>query len=384
LAALALVLAATACGDDDDVAATTTARQVETTAPAGSTGSTTAPAASEAETTGASAPTTGEAGTTAAAGTPAPIPLPQRTKLTAAILAQGVEAYSELLLADYFAEFEKENLEVNIVNLPSSDTLVGLISGDIDVTPSGYQANVFNAVQSGNDLAFVAPLQVPPDASHLGMWVRSDLVGDDGKFDPCEFKGRSVSFGGSAGLAATSSWWMSEYLAQCDLTVKDIQLSTLGGPDMLLALKSGALDAAFLFDPLWVQAEQEGFAKLVVPQPRVALGGYLFGSLRSEHPEVVEAFVRALLRTTRTYLQGDYHKDPKVPAALVKTLGVPEATVSGGLSSVFDPEMPIDQSPIVPMQQVWIDVGGILNYQTPVPAEHFFDTKFLDKVLTQK
>jgi NitT/TauT family transport system substrate-binding protein len=213
------------------------------------------------------------------------------------------------------------------------------------------------------------------------MWVRDEIVGDDGEMDPCEFEGLTVSFGGTAGFAGTASWWLSEHLADCDLTVADVELSTLGGPDMLIALETGAIDAAFLFDPLWVQAEEGGYAQLVVPQPRVALGGYLFGSLRSERPEVVEAFVRAIARTTRTYLQGDYHADPEVLAGLVETLGVPEETITGSLPLVFDPDLPMDTSPLVPMQEVWMGVGGILEYDEPIAAEELFDLTFRDAVL---
>ena len=382
VAALALAATAAACGDDDDDAAdpATTAAAADTTAAAAAT---TAGGASATTAAGGTSATTAAAAGDAAPGTPAPQPLPEKKKLTASLLAQGVEAYAALHLARHFGEFEKENLEVEVTNLPSSDTLVGMISGQISTTPSGYQANVFNAIQGGSDLKWVSPLHVPPDDSRLGMWVRTDLVGDDGKFECSEFKGKSVSFGGTAGLAATSSWWMSEHLAQCDLTVLDLTLSTLAGPEMLIALESGSLDAGFLFDPIWADAEREGYAKLIVSQPRVALGGYLFGTMRDEEPEVVEAFVRAIMRTTRTYLQGDYHQDPDVVAGLVETMGVPEETITGGLSLVFDADLTFDPSPIVPMQEVWIGVGDILTYDTPMPADDLFDLRFIDEVLTQ-
>lgn len=308
--------------------------------------------------------------------------LSERHSLRAAVPVGGIESFAPLYLADEMGVFDQENLDVEIVVLPAPDILTEIMRGSVDVYPVGYQANVFNAVNAGNDLAFVAPVHTPPEASKAGMYVRSELVGDDGKFEPCEFKDKTVSFGGAAGFAATSAWWFNDYIAQCDLTLNDVKLSTIGGSDQLIALENGGLDAAFLFDPLWGQVEEDGIAELAILAPKVALGGYLMGDLRQEEPEVAAAFVRALQTTIEKYLQGDYHQNSEVRAALIKAMGITEAAMDSGVSLEFNPDMQIDTAPIIPMQQVWLDVGGILQYDTPIEPSRIIDSQVLANAST--
>jgi NitT/TauT family transport system substrate-binding protein len=307
--------------------------------------------------------------------------LTERTSLRVAVPVAGIESFAPVYLAKDLGVFEAENLDVEIVVLPAPDILTEVIRGNVDVYPVGFQANVFNAINAGNDLAYVAPVHTPPEASDAGIYVRTELVGDDGEFEACEFEGKSVSFGGAAGFAATAAWWFSDFIAECDLTLNDIELSTVGGAEQLIALESGGLDAAFLFDPLWSQAVADGSAELVVLGPKVALGGYLMGSLRTERPDVAAAFVRALHTTIETYLQGDYHSDPEVRAALISALGVPESAFDAGVSLEFDPSLQFDTSPIVPMQEVWIGVGDILQYDTPIEPERLIDPTVLAAAL---
>src|SRR5690606_12292607 len=106
-----------------------------------------------------------------------------------------------------------------------------------------------------------------------------------------------------------------------NLTLKDIDISTLTGPDVLVALENGSIDGGFLADPTWADPDQRGYAKLVVPFGTFSVNGYMMGKLRTEQPDVAKAFIRAMVRTSRTYLQGDYHNDPEVRAKLLEIMG---------------------------------------------------------------
>jgi NitT/TauT family transport system substrate-binding protein len=318
-------------------------------------------------------------------GTPAPQPLAEHTKITASIPFAGVEAFVQLPLAVEMGEFAKENLEVDIATIPPPDALVQLQSKRLWVTPAGIGAGMLNAISAGSDLALMGSLSgfTGLPTSKGGFWARSDLVGPDGKMDPCSFKGKTVSFGGPAGLSATNTLYFSEYIKKCHLTVLDVTVSPVGGPDLLAALQNGSVDVGYLSDPIWKDPDTKGYAKLVIPFGTDATGGYVMGPLRKDHPEVAAAIMRALVRTTRTYLQGDYHKDPKTRAALIKVLGFPESTLDATPSLPFDPDMRFSPRFVTdvaePLQDIW-RAAKLLSFNSNLPSDRYLDLSVLDQV----
>jgi hypothetical protein len=71
-------------------------------------------------------------------------------------------------------------------------------------------------------------------------------------------------------------------------------------------------------------------------------------------------------------------------AALVKTLGLPEATIAAGPSQVFDPNMVTNPKPIIELQLAWLDVGGILTYSKPINPSRVYTDKFVKLALAGK
>src|SRR5438477_5324539 len=244
--ATAPLLALSGCGDSSKSSSTPTAAVTTTTRV-------------DAATTTAK-PATGP-------GTPAPKPLANRVKIIATVPLNGIEAFAQVPLAKEMGEFDKENIDVDIQILGTTDALVQLQSKKIWLTPAGISAGMLNAISAGSDLALVGSLSGfnGPPTSLGGFWARSALVGPDGKMDPCAMKGKTVSFGGPSGLSATNTLYFANYVKSCNLTIQDVKLSTLGGADLLAALQTGSVDIGFLSDPTWKDPADKGYAKLVIP-----------------------------------------------------------------------------------------------------------------------
>jgi NitT/TauT family transport system substrate-binding protein len=288
-----------------------------------------------------------------------------------------------MMLADKLGEFQKENLKVDISVIPVPEMTALLTSGGIDVAPLGANAGPLNAISSGSNLAIVAAMPTFRPDSKQGIWAKSSLVPATGSMDPCKFKGLTVALG-SASYSNTVSLPLSKFLAQCNLTLQDIKVSTLTGPDVLIALQNGSIDAGFLADPAWADPDQKGYAKLVVPFGTFSVNGYMMGKLRTDKPDVAAAFVRALVRTSRTYLQGNYRADPAVRAALLDIMGTTPALLDASLPLVFDPDLRYKNSAdAVEVQKVWIAAGNILSYKEPLPKEKFLDETVLNRVLAE-
>ena len=76
--------------------------------------------------------------------------------------------------------------------------------------------------------------------------VRKDLI-DEGKVKtPCDLKGRKI---GVASVQSGAEINVALALAQCNLTVKDVELMVMTFPDIVVAYKNKAIDAAFQAEP---------------------------------------------------------------------------------------------------------------------------------------
>jgi NitT/TauT family transport system substrate-binding protein len=312
--------------------------------------------------------------------------LPKSTKVVIAIPTAGLESYAPLLLAKDLGEFGKEGIDVQVTNVDEANARVLLQSGGVDVAPLSLSAGVFNQLAAGSDIRMVAGLVSFPTTSQAGIWARSSLFDSSGKPDVCKFKGRTIAVGGPSGLGGTGTLAVAKLLSACQLTAKDIRVSPLTGANAVTALQAGAIDAAVLYDPLYRTFQQSGVAKAAETfyTPGGAFdglpaAGIFMGPRRHTDPAVTDAIIRAVARTDRTYLQGDYHHDPKVRAALTKTLGVPDAYFDATPSLLFDPNLAFKLTSVDALQRTWLDIGGLLTYtrlMTPTqiadygPANH--------------
>lgn len=376
LAAGALVLAA--CGGDDDGGDSTTvpatsATTAASTAPETTTGAdTTVPGDS-------TSPTTGGATTAPSAGDPlAPQPLaePYTIKMTVPV---RVEVFAQPMLADFFGELEKENLKLEVTDTPTSEALALLDAGRTDVHVTSPVAGFFNAVDQGLNVRWAAATNMFGPESPTGLYLKPDLFAADGTVDPESLKGAKIALGPN-GWGDLAAGFFSQWLADNGLSTDDIDIQAFNSVDALTQLENGGLDGAVLADPLYQQAIDRNFGKLFLSFPEGStFNGYFVGpNLLGDHRDAGEAFFRAIARTTATYLQGDYHADPEVAAAIAEVTGAPVENVTATQSLIFDPTLALDPSWADQVQQAWIAIGGVLGYETALPADEWVDTSLIE------
>lgn len=375
--ALGLSVGLAACGNDDKSSASTTPAASATGATA-----TTSSAASTSPSAATSAPASSSADSAAGpAGTPSldPRPLPEKTKLRITIPIK-LEAFAQVLLADEFGEFEKENLDVEFLDVPGTDAIQMLGTDRADIQTGGLSIASFNAIQDGIDLAWVATNYAAPADTKAGLWVSNELFGVDGKVDEAKVKAATFAFGG-LGLAGTPiSWAFVDWFKSFGIDIRDVKEAKMNTPDMLLAIESGAIQGGLFLDPYWQTLEESGEARLVVPAPSVSTGGYIAGPIRHQKPEVLDAFIRALARTTATYLQGDYHADDRVVNALSGMIRATPEQIKATPSLVFPPSLRVDPEVAEKLQSFLIDIGALL-IDTPLPIDEYVDMSSVDRVL---
>jgi NitT/TauT family transport system substrate-binding protein len=248
------------------------------------------------------------------------------------------------------------------------------------MTLSTINAGVYNAIESGIDIRWAAPLyEANPDAAE-GLYVQAELFPtDQDTFDVTALEGKVVST--PAGLGGTSTFILAEQLLEAGLTLDDLTYRQMGTTDILAALEQGGLDMGWLSTPFWGQVADNPGLRYVQGFPDAQNGtAMLMGPSMSERPEVAEAFFRALLGVSEDHLAGDYLGDPEVVAALSSALDTPEEDLIVDAPNVFDAGMRMDGAADFNerMQQTFIDIGGLLDYDEPLPDDAVIDESFLD------
>jgi NitT/TauT family transport system substrate-binding protein len=305
-------------------------------------------------------------------------PHPLATNTTVTVIT-GVpnEGYAYLYVADALGEFAKENLTVKIQTVTDASTVVPLLDkGTVDFAVSGLFGGLFNVMSSGAYIRFLTDYGEPAHGTTAAGWWQ--VTDGSSKPSACDLKGKSV---GTPAPTSSIVLDLASYLATCNLKTSDVRFVTVAAADAQAALKSNAVQAAYSLEPFTSLIAKSGNAQLVAPQ-RDGLAGLAVGQLAKTHPEVVQAFVRALVRTSRTYLQGNYRNNPQVLAAITKNLGVQAAVLEQSQPRVFDPNLTLSavEQTLEPIQQYWLAAGGVLTYKTPIPVDDIVDPSFLNNV----
>lgn len=282
--------------------------------------------------------------------------------------AGDFEVFSALYAADILGEFEKENLAIEYVTLPSPEALPALALGQVDVSAVGVSSNFFNAVAEGAPIKMVFP--GPSSSEGDGLWVRTAWL--EAESTASDITVANSQGGATLGAVPILDWASERGLDSSMVTFERLPIGELAG-----ALDMGLVDAAWLNSPAHLPFLQDGSAQLVAEysdgQTAVA---YAFGSrLLVEQPEVGLAFVRALLRAQMNWLAPGYKAKEDVVEALAERLGesVEELRQTGELEFLTE----FDTSLFDRGQERWLAVGDILAFDSPLAPELYIDTQWI-------
>jgi NitT/TauT family transport system substrate-binding protein len=318
-------------------------------------------------------------------GAPAPQPLPERTTVRFASSFR-LEITAPILLADSMGELAKENIDLEWINLPFSDAMPQLAHGTIDAAFGGFEAALFNGIHQGLLVRTVLGAYFPKGAgdrtqAQTGLWCRRDAFADPAH--PTDAELPSLVWATSIGKGSPSVYYIATQIRRSvpDFDIAAVDIERIPAADTVMALRNGAIDCGVLLDPTWLQvSEDPDYWLAAVFAATEPVGGIVFGpSLLQERPEVGAAFARAIIRTINTYFDGDYHRVPAVVAEIARVTNQPTETITRLPSLVMDWELRRDTS--TRMQQVFIDIGVITDYATPIPEDQITDRSFADRAV---
>lgn len=308
-------------------------------------------------------------------GAPAPDPLDEETEVVVTSGTLSAEFVAPLQVALDRGEFEAENLDVRIEQVPPADAIQLLGQGEVDAVWSAPEAGFVNAVDSGFDIRWVAGNYSTSSDSRSGLWVRSEGGAEP---DIAELEGGVLA--SIVGKGSVALYPVDGGLDGAGLSLADMEFETLPAGDIVTAFRNGQVDAVWLLDPLWTQLEDDPDAVHVAGQPAgEPLGGLLYGpNLLRDRPEVGEAFMRAYVRTVNTHFDGDYKADEEFTEYLAGLVDLDPELLAATPSLVMDWEIRAGSTDR--FQEVFIENDAV-RFDEPLAEDELVDRSLYEAVV---
>jgi NitT/TauT family transport system substrate-binding protein len=207
-------------------------------------------------------------------------------------------------IADKEGYFRDQGLEVTMTPFASAAKMIApLGSGELDAGGGTVSAGLYNAVERGIQLRVVADKgSVTDKLEYSTLIVRKDLV-DSGRYKTlADLKGMTIA---AAAKGAGTESSLNEALKKGGLKFDDVNVVYMGFPDMLVALRNKAIDAAVDNEPTITRAEEDGIAvraskDVIYPGQQTAVVLYSEKFAQDRRP-VAQKFMNAYLRAVRDY-----------------------------------------------------------------------------------
>jgi NitT/TauT family transport system substrate-binding protein len=221
---------------------------------------------------------------------------------------QSLLSYLPLTLAQQLGYFRDEGLDVKISDFAGgSKSIEALVAGSVDVVGGAYENTLFLQAR-GVDLKAVILLT---DRFGLVFALNKKLAAT--YKSPRDIRGLKI--GVTAPGSAVSNA-LEIILAKDGLKGNDVSMIGIGsGPSAIAAMKSGQVDGLVLSDPAIMRLEADGVITPIVDSRDESGQAYLYGgpnanssvlvraSFAKEHPEIVQSFASAVVRTLK-WMQG--------------------------------------------------------------------------------
>jgi len=281
-------------------------------------------------------------------------------------------SYAPVLIGAAEGCFREQGLEVELVNVPSTDSVAALVRGDVDAATSFLYTGFFNAIARGGRIRIVA------DKGHAepGACASDGLIARSG-LEPTEkadwLRGRSLAFRPSS----IEEFWIERYLSSAGLSWNDVVIKAIPASAKLDALASGAIDAAAWSEPSITLARQRGVASLAASVASTVANlqwAYLaFGRrLLDEDREAGRRLVVAYLKSVRQYNRG---KTDRNVAILADATGVSADVVRESCWISIHDDGTIDVGSVVEFES-WAKGRGLLD--EVLPPESFWEPAFIE------
>jgi len=284
-------------------------------------------------------------------------------------------SYAPFYIAQEEGYFTEQGLEVEFVRMDdTSQSIVALIKGDLDVSSGTMEISVLNSILEGTNIKYVADKgYMDPDGCDYLAWVaRKDLI-DSGILDDTKnIAGKKIDFD----KTSTDAYFLEMMLKDTGLTSEDVEDIELSPPNRLESLINGGIGIGIFGEPWTTRAVNGG--GVIWKSPRIETPNFpysmvFFGpNLLDKNPDAGEHFMVAYLKGVQQYNLGKTNRNIEIIAR--ETQLSPEEIKEICWQSI-KPDGSVDLQQIMNFQ-AWAVSKGYLDRE--LSEEQLWDARFID------
>lgn len=204
----------------------------------------------------------------------------------------------------YFKEVGVD-LKIELLDT-SANSLALLAQNRLQIVEGGVSAGYFNGLQKNLPITMVMDRVTSPLGHNL--MLRSDLKGQITRLN--QLKGKIIA---SNGTGSVSTYEVGRMLETDGITIADVEVKVLPFPQMAIAFRNKAIDAAIVIPPFTAQFIEGGFAvpfkdpdDLVKPHPMSIAVSMINTDWAKANNRAARNYYTAYVRAVRDYCQA-YH-----------------------------------------------------------------------------
>ena len=279
--------------------------------------------------------------------------------------------YAPFFVAEDKGYFDELGLDVTLTpKSGSAETSQLLALGQAQAGGDTWGSAFFNSIAQGATIAVTSQLARVPDDTTLKSPVplivsqkRASTPGELTKVDDlapaADGTKKKVGIPGPGGFGEYS---VALALETAGLTLADIESVYMGPPDMLAALDTGALDAAWTIEPFPTLAADTTESISDDHARGVELGFVAFNRDWLEaHTDAAILFTAAYLKASRELDNGGF-ADPAIKEIIAKYVDLPIDTLDAIGKTIRSEDGSFDEAS-VRAQEAWFRDAGELTYE---------------------
>jgi NitT/TauT family transport system substrate-binding protein len=274
-------------------------------------------------------------------------------------------------------------LDVNVTSMADSvQVIVALATGQLDIGQSAMGVGALNAFSRGADLKAVASAnQDPPGhGSVTPILVRTDLYDSGAVRAASQLKGRRMA---SSARGTIGEYSVGKFLEQAGLTLEDLDVVSVPGPEQIVAFANKAIDLAAPLQPLAAQAVQKGVVRVLSDdyQPNAQLGLIIVNTRWADsHPNSVVQFLTAYVKTVRRLSDGKVKNDQQALTAIEKYTHTPPEIVQLAPDPYWPTDGRINRQSLAEEQTFFLTHRSV-DFSTPISVDDIIDESYLSEAL---
>ena len=284
-------------------------------------------------------------------------------------------------IADEKGYFKDAGIQVDIEDLASAaDAMASLATNQFQVVEGGYSAGYWNALAKNFPIITAFERGSRPTNHYIVI-----PAGSAGKIKTvADLKGHSLTVNAPGSLTVYEAGKMLE---SAGLSIKDVDVKYMPFPQMMIALKNGAVDAAEEIPPFVDIGKEQGLLTPIAsidetlkPYPVTSIAYQINTDWAAKNKDTVRKFFLAIARGTRDYCQA-YHHGPnrsEIEDIMIKHKVMSHKALLDRIPwQGRDPNGRMDAGTVLDIQD-WFSKEGMITQK--FPADRLIDNEYADYV----